>query len=342
MPSIMSIDPKMFPQDDAEAARRFLRWREEDPFPEIPPALLNTADLLDYIATTGMIWPFEVDRDNLTETLKPASCSIALLGRYVWWEDKPDDPRLGLRNGDLSRNEELVLERNSIVYVTLEPTFRLPDYIAGRFNLSIPDVYRGLLVGTGPLVDPGFQGKLSVPLHNLTSNDYVLRGGEALVWMEFTKLSPNALWQRKEIAEGDREKAERPSRRGQYVPFPKRKLRRRAVDDYLREADPRPIRSSIPELVGRSQRAAEQSGKRAEEAETQARRFFNVSIGAAVIILLTSAAVLVGVWTLIVDVRGDANQARDRVDQLQQRLESQQDLIVRQGELIRRLQQRKP
>jgi hypothetical protein len=45
------------------------------------------------------------------------------------------------------------------------------------------------LLGTGPLVDPGFHGKLLVPLHNLTSDEYTIRGDEGLIWMEFTKTS---------------------------------------------------------------------------------------------------------------------------------------------------------
>jgi hypothetical protein len=45
-----------FAESDEEAARRFELTRGTDPFPEVPSALLNTADLLDYVAATGMIW----------------------------------------------------------------------------------------------------------------------------------------------------------------------------------------------------------------------------------------------------------------------------------------------
>ena len=50
-------------------------------------------------------------------------------------------------------------------------------------------MHRGLLLGTGPLVDPGFHGRLLIPLHNLTSDEYTIRGDEGLIWMEFTKTS---------------------------------------------------------------------------------------------------------------------------------------------------------
>ena len=57
------------------------------------------------------------------------------------------------------------LAPNSIAFVALEPCFRIPEYMALRFNLKIKHIYKGLLLGTGPLVDPGFSGKLFIPLH---------------------------------------------------------------------------------------------------------------------------------------------------------------------------------
>ena len=74
----------------------------------------------------------------------------------------------------------------------------LPEYIAARFNLHIRHVHKGILLGTGPLVDPGFFGNLLIPLHNLTNNDYEFVGGEGLIWVEFTKLSEHEFWKLQE------------------------------------------------------------------------------------------------------------------------------------------------
>ena len=43
------------------------------------------------------------------------------------------------------------------------------------------------MLGTGPLVDPGFWGKLCIPLHNLTNEDYEIPLSDGLIWIEFTK-----------------------------------------------------------------------------------------------------------------------------------------------------------
>ncbi|MDZ8091094.1 MAG: hypothetical protein RMZ42_04015 [Nostoc sp. DedQUE05] len=149
-----------FAQTEAEAEDRFKIYRSLDPFDDIEPALLNSAHIYDYVAATGMIYPFD------PENLKSASYEVKVLGECVYWDEEGQKVVQNIKEGD-----QFFLRPNSIAFVTLEPMFRLPDYIALRFNLKIKNVYRGLLLGTGPLVDPGFVGRLSLPLHNLTTNE---------------------------------------------------------------------------------------------------------------------------------------------------------------------------
>src|SRR3954454_22632832 len=107
-------------QPDAVAstpAERFEAWRSKDPFPEIRPALLNSADIIDYAEATGMIEPFRPNR------VKSASYPIALLGDVIFWDDGKKVVST-IKNG-----EPFTLKKNSIAFVTLEPTFRFPDYI---------------------------------------------------------------------------------------------------------------------------------------------------------------------------------------------------------------------
>lgn len=313
-----------FAQNKDEAKERFAATRGTDPFPDVVPALLNSADLLDYVAATAMIYPFEVP-DKPEETLKPASCAIRLGGEVVYWDtdtvaypDSDEDSKPRKVKRILEEGDELILRRNSIVYVTLEPTLRLPDYIAARFNLTIRDIYRGILVGTGPLVDPGFTGRLSLPLHNLTYNDYTIVGGEPLVWMEFTKISPNKRW------EG--ETSDLP-REGRYVEFPRVKNRRRSVDDYLRHAYPGSITSSIPRLVTRAKAAA-------VKAERTVRRFVRIVSGisaiGAVVVVASIAAVVVATVTVLhddVNSRSDVSRKVDSLTRTIHRLEKKESSL---------------
>ncbi len=288
-----------FAASDAEAAELFAATRSTDPLSHIPPALLNTADLLDYIAATGMIWPFKLPAE-LDKALKPASCAIPFAGRVIAWNPQADRPdRLERFDKELRSGERLKLPHNSIVFITLQPYFRIPDYIAGRYNLTITNIYRGLLVGTGPLVDPGFEGYLSVPLHNLTGSDYELQAGDTLVWMEFTKLSPHRRW------DTSARESQSP-----YVPFPTRKVERRGIEDYLAAASSEPVVSSIPREVGRARSAA-------QSAQRSVRWLQGLSAIGGVVLLVTIAALVIQAEGAIRDDGRDRSALQRQVDALQ-------------------------
>lgn len=281
-----------FARSEDEAESRFQATRHHDPFPDIAPALLNTADLLEYIAATAMVHPFSVDPAKATVVLKPASCALRLLGQVLYWKG-PDAEHAEKVTRELRAEEELLLAPNSIVYVTLEPTLRLPDYIAARFNLTIKEIYRGVLVGTGPLVDPGFVGQIYLPLHNLTCNEYRLVGGEPVAWMEFTKISPNGSW-----CEHDSN-----GRSAPYVPFPDRKQERKTVEDYLGRSSPTPVMSSISTSVVKAQRSARAS----ERAVTRTRLTITVASAVALGALLVA---LIAIYLQVVSVVDDSESSR--------------------------------
>jgi deoxycytidine triphosphate deaminase len=272
--------PRSWTEDEIEA--KYKQYKSEDPFPEIPPALLNSADITDYVNKTGMVDPFQSE----PEYLKPASYEVNLLGTCIYWDEKGNKCKDEINSG-----KEFILRKNSIAFVTLEPIFRLPDYIAIRFNLKITHIYRGLLLGTGPLIDPGFVGRLSLPLHNLTTNDYTFRGGEGLIWMEFTKISPNRRWYPKDRNQGvvivDWSEAQKI---GEYQPFPENKNKMTGVEDYLNKADPhRPKRSSIPDEMRKAMETAEKSQK----AVSDIKRYGWLTLIAIIIALIISMIPLI-------------------------------------------------
>ena len=96
-----------------------------------------------------MLSPFT--REDLDE-IKPASLQIAFEGRVVYWDEKRKkvDKLISATKGK-NTERQFTLKRNSIAFVQVKPRFQLPYYIAIRFNLKITHVYRGLLLGTGPI-----------------------------------------------------------------------------------------------------------------------------------------------------------------------------------------------
>lgn len=214
------------------AERRFEALQGFDPYAEkIPPALLNAGHIATYALAAGMIEPFDI-----ACLAKPATYLVSAEGPVRYRNAKGHVERFYLTSDASMRNSEscvrdhVDLAPNSVCFLTLEPTFRMPSYMAARFNLLIRDVYRGLLVGTGPLVDPGFHGKLSIPIHNFTSRAYTISAGEGLVYFEFTKLS----WTNPREPTQNIEWVPEPV--DDQPPFPSSKNNRRTLDDYLAAA----------------------------------------------------------------------------------------------------------
>jgi deoxycytidine triphosphate deaminase len=249
-----------------------------------------------------MIHPFHEGEDRL----KPASYEVAIQGTYVYWDEHGER-----QQDEIERDHPFFLKANSIAFVTLEPFFQLPEYIAIRFNLRITNIYRGLLLGTGPLVDPGFIGKLSMPLHNLTTNDYELVGGEGLIWMEITKVSPRP--------DAERLEGPEPARTGRIFPLPSAK-KEKTVVDYLHKAAPgQAIRSSIPKAVeeatGRARNAeeaarkAQEEARRSEAATEKTQHFIEGALLLAIIVgFISAAGVVASMYSLVngVNARIDA------------------------------------
>lgn len=250
------------PGRDKEAQRRYDTYVSKDPFPEVASALLNSADIFKYVVKTGMIFPFH------TEKLMGASYEVAIRGKVIWWEDDGKDGEEQKHEKNLlSPGDFFELKPNSIAYLTLEPMFRIPDYIALRFNLRIVHVYKGLLLGTGPLVDPGFVGRLSIPLHNLTANTYIFRAGDGLIQIEFTKLSKNERWlMQKNGTDGL-------YKRNWITP-------NRTLETYLERSlqgsGNKSIKSSLPESILRFQKKVDKSEKDVNDLRYKVEKDVNV------------------------------------------------------------------
>ena len=172
---------------DCEAAKALAKKfrNEADPFTEILPSLLSAEHIDAYIKKTGLIAPY-YEGGGGKARLKKASYE-GRIGDHVYrFDQKAEIVPVPFQDDSLN------VPANSIVFVECDLEFRLPQYIALRFNLQIRHVHRGLLLGTGPLVDPGYWGKLCIPLHNLTDEDYAIPLTDGLIWVEFTKTTSDS------------------------------------------------------------------------------------------------------------------------------------------------------
>lgn len=234
----------------------------------IPPTLLASKEILSVVEKTGAVSPFFVGGGDRCR-LKKATYEGRIGDRAFEFEYDSSNPSAVNLKQIFSRCEDtgLTVPKNGIVFVETDIDFRLPDFLALRFNLQIKHVHRGLLLGTGPLIDPGYWGKLCIPLHNLTDEDYFIPKDDGIIWIEFTKTTapvdqrdPGKSALGEETFHGDiRVFLERANRR-----FPGEKI---------------PIRSSLPSMFEKST----ESAKRAEETVNRLTRWNYIGLIAAAI-----------------------------------------------------------
>ena len=271
---------------------------QPDPFPKVPPSLLSAKHIKDYVLKTGAIAPFYEDGGRHSR-LKMATYE-GRIGECAYLYNKQD------RLESLDFGEELTVKANSIVFVECDLDFRLPYYMALRFNLQIRHVHRGLLLGTGPLVDPGYWGKLCIPLHNLTDEDYPISRDHGLIWVEFTKTTAGH--------QSGRPPLDLHEKKQGYWDI--RKFIEKASNPRIGTGESVPIRSSISGVIEQAEEAA-RSAREAEKSATDAKdEAFRMRTNITLIGVFTGLALVIGIAAFIYTV---FSSLVPRIDDLQSR-----------------------
>jgi deoxycytidine triphosphate deaminase len=155
-------------------------------------AVLLDDVISDYVAHFNIL----IDKATFGDgKLKGGSYTMTPDENQAWTfvPDRGATRKVPLTKGRDNVGEYYVVPHNSLVYIKLKQTIRLPFYIIGRHNLKIRYVYKGLLLGTGPQVDPGFVGNLFIPLHNFTTSPvHIYFTGEesSFVSIDFVRTTP--------------------------------------------------------------------------------------------------------------------------------------------------------
>ena len=114
------------------------------------------------------------------ENLRPAAYTLRIGPKFV-------DSKGRIGKLDAVKKTYFKMEPNSIVYVSTLEKLDLPYYIAARFNLRVKWVYKGILLGTGPQVEPGYRGYLSCPLYNLTDRPIKIEYAQDFATIDFER-----------------------------------------------------------------------------------------------------------------------------------------------------------
>jgi len=150
------------------------QWKYEDPNPSDRGILLSNR-IHKFCSEAGLLISADYEEANL----RPASYTLRIGDDFVASD--------GTVRHLTEKDDAFVFEKNSIIFVTTKEKLDIPYYIVARFNLRVNWVYDGVLLGTGPQVDPGFCGFLSCPLYNLTNVDLTIKRGQDFATIDFEK-----------------------------------------------------------------------------------------------------------------------------------------------------------
>jgi deoxycytidine triphosphate deaminase len=168
-----------------------LLWQDPLEKTATPGTVLRGEEIQEYVEKHNLI----IDRETFVKkNLKGASYSTNPDGSESWIFK----PRIFRKKGRAeklkqdrdSRGEYFIVPPNSFVFFRLRQKLRMPFYLIARFNLKIRYVYRGLLLGTGPQIDPGYTGRIYIPLHNFTNEPVNIYIDESFVSFEFERTAP--------------------------------------------------------------------------------------------------------------------------------------------------------
>ena len=287
------------------AEEKYKDFCSVDPFyGKVSDALLNSLDVIKYALTTGMIDQF------IPEDLEGATYTCRFSGEYTYLN--ADENKWERRT--LDNETAFTIPSNSIVFLGIETKFQLPVYMVARFNLKVSNAYKGLLLGTGPIVDPGFVGKLNIPLHNLTSNEYVIKKDAKLICVEFTKLSKNENWRLhgstplqkmansldfSGITYGQQEIPRDRDANAYFTKALTGDCQFRKIRDANEKTDIISVGSSIPEAIKKSEENAKNSEHEATQAKESAKksettiRRFSLFGGIAAVLAVASIVVMI-------------------------------------------------
>jgi len=126
----------------------------------------------------------ELDEDT---QLQPASVDLRV-GAKVF-KTTPENKVVVLTE---SEGGFLVIEPSEFVAVQTLEQIQLSKGICGRMGLRCKFTRRGLLMFSGPQIDPGFHGILTLSLFNATNRAVSMRYGELFCTVEFSRTDTEA------------------------------------------------------------------------------------------------------------------------------------------------------
>jgi deoxycytidine triphosphate deaminase len=266
-------------------------------------AVLLAEDITSYVERYNVL----IDKNDFSQgfkfgaKLKGASYTMSPDPKEGWMFEKNTEGevhQIPLEKGLDSDGEYYIVPKNALVYIKLRQKLRIPYYFIGRHNLKIRYVYKGLLLGTGPQVDPGFVGNLFIPLHNFTTNDVFIHINDSFVSIDFVRTTALFADNESEIPD-NRDELYARFKKSKHLLDQGKLEDRKTLNAYLEHAKPQSqmgqFYSDFKQLKSDLDRQSVKLGEKAESIKVQQEKFQSrwnrykaFEIIAAIAVIMTS------------------------------------------------------
>jgi deoxycytidine triphosphate deaminase len=155
-------------------------FKEKERLSALPYFQRSAEDLVDGVLLSDRIKYYCGDDFRLVDPfcekfLRPAGYDLRVGFNYAIRGDKRS----------LNYGDKLIIGPYQVAIIQTLETLNIPDFLIGRWNIRVALAYKGLLWVGGAQVDPGFRGKLSCPIYNLSREPVDLECGEKLAMIDF-------------------------------------------------------------------------------------------------------------------------------------------------------------
>lgn len=261
---------------------------------EIPNGMLSAPQIAYCIKHFAIISDYDIG------CLSTCTYNMRIGGNVLFWKNGKRESFTLCKEKNINKSQfkSFELEPNSVAFVTTIEKFHLTSDIIARFNLKSKYIHQGMLLGTGPIVDPEFKGRLMIPVHNFSDQPITLAYGDRLISVEFTKTLPPS----QHLVPGESGDGYRPNKSAEFD-----------FDEYYNRLQNKRIESSVATALARHNEVMEKADRRVQ----------NVTI-AGILALIFG---VIGAFSLVItslDVINNANQNNDR---LREQIEKERDAM---------------
>lgn len=129
-------------------------------------------------------------RDYCEENIQTCSYDLRMGDEYYFYEDDGcKNQSREVKISALKKGGVLKIPPDAICYVITKETVNMPGDLTASISLSLGLIKCGVMLAAQPPYDPGYSGKTVALLHNLSNETVLIRHGQHILNIMFTKLS---------------------------------------------------------------------------------------------------------------------------------------------------------